>query len=140
MFSQHHLLKRLSFKPRKQPAPGPTAGTAGRPCSGGSRPALRPRPSTRPPDPRPVNSVSGGFAHATSFHVPALGEPALTAVLGRACVGAGAVVYVRACVCVAKPDLRVLQTTCVLLLLPSIFPSITVFSNESVLHITWPNY
>ena len=27
-----------------------------------------------------------------------------------------------------------------LLLLPSIFPSIRVFSNESVLHIMWPNY
>ena len=27
-----------------------------------------------------------------------------------------------------------------LLLLPSIFPSIKVFSNESVLHITWPKY
>ena len=27
-----------------------------------------------------------------------------------------------------------------LFLLPSIFPSIKVFSNESVLHITWPNY
>ena len=27
-----------------------------------------------------------------------------------------------------------------LLLLPSIFPSITVFSNESVLHIRWPEY
>ena len=27
-----------------------------------------------------------------------------------------------------------------LLLLPSVFPSITVFSNESVLHITWPKY
>ena len=27
-----------------------------------------------------------------------------------------------------------------LLLLPSIFPSITVFSNEPVLHIRWPNY
>ena len=27
-----------------------------------------------------------------------------------------------------------------LLLLPSIFPSIRVFSNESVLRITWPNY
>ena len=26
------------------------------------------------------------------------------------------------------------------LLLPSIFPSIRVFSNESVLHIRWPNY
>ena len=26
------------------------------------------------------------------------------------------------------------------LLLPSIFPSITVFSNESVLHISWPKY
>ena len=28
---------------------------------------------------------------------------------------------------------------CPLLLLPSIFPSIRVFSNESVLHIRWPN-
>ena len=27
-----------------------------------------------------------------------------------------------------------------LLLLPSIFPSIGVFSNESILHIRWPNY
>ena len=27
-----------------------------------------------------------------------------------------------------------------LLLLPSVFPSITVFSNESVLHIRWPKY
>ena len=27
-----------------------------------------------------------------------------------------------------------------LLLLPSIFPSIRVFSNESALHIKWPNY
>ena len=27
-----------------------------------------------------------------------------------------------------------------LLLLPSIFPSITVFSNESLLHIRWPKY
>ena len=27
-----------------------------------------------------------------------------------------------------------------LLLLPLIFPSIRVFSNESVLHIRWPNY
>ena len=29
---------------------------------------------------------------------------------------------------------------CPLLLLPSIFPSISVFSNESVLHIRWPEY
>ena len=29
---------------------------------------------------------------------------------------------------------------CPLLLLPSIFPSITVFSNKSVLHIKWPKY
>ena len=29
---------------------------------------------------------------------------------------------------------------CCLLLLPSIFPSIRVFSSESVLHIRWPNY
>ena len=27
-----------------------------------------------------------------------------------------------------------------LLLLPSVFPSIRVFSNQSVLHIRWPNY
>ena len=29
---------------------------------------------------------------------------------------------------------------CPLLLMPSIFPSIRVFSNESVLHIRWPKY
>ena len=29
---------------------------------------------------------------------------------------------------------------CSLLLLPSIFPNIKVFSNESVLHIRWPKY
>ena len=29
---------------------------------------------------------------------------------------------------------------CPLFLLPSIFPSITVFSNESALHIRWPKY
>ena len=29
---------------------------------------------------------------------------------------------------------------CPLLLLPSIFPGIRVFSNESVLHIRWPKY
>ena len=29
---------------------------------------------------------------------------------------------------------------CPLLLLPSIFPSIRVFSNESALHIRWPEY
>ena len=29
---------------------------------------------------------------------------------------------------------------CLLLLLPSIFPSITVFSNELALHTRWPNY
>ena len=29
---------------------------------------------------------------------------------------------------------------CPLLLLPSIFPNIRVFSNESALHIRWPNY
>ena len=29
---------------------------------------------------------------------------------------------------------------CPLLLLPSIFPSISIFSNESVLHINWPKY
>jgi len=29
---------------------------------------------------------------------------------------------------------------CPLLLLPSIFPSIKVFSSESALHIRWPNY
>ena len=30
--------------------------------------------------------------------------------------------------------------SCPLLLLPSIFPNIRVFSNESVLHIRWPKY
>ena len=29
---------------------------------------------------------------------------------------------------------------CALLLLPSVFPSIRVFSNESALHIRWPKY
>ena len=29
---------------------------------------------------------------------------------------------------------------CSLLLLPSIFPSISIFSNESALHIRWPKY
>ena len=29
---------------------------------------------------------------------------------------------------------------CPLFLLPSVFPSISVFSNESVLHIRWPKY
>ena len=29
---------------------------------------------------------------------------------------------------------------CHLLLLPSIFPSVRVFSNESVIHIRWPKY
>ena len=33
-----------------------------------------------------------------------------------------------------------LITCCPLLLLPSIFPIIRVFSNESVLHIRWPKY
>ena len=33
-----------------------------------------------------------------------------------------------------------LTLCCPLLLLPSIFPSIRVFSNESVLHIRWPKY
>ena len=33
-----------------------------------------------------------------------------------------------------------LTLCCPLLLLPSIFPSISVFSNESVLCIRWPNY
>ena len=33
-----------------------------------------------------------------------------------------------------------LKLCCLLLLLPSIFPSISVFSNESVLHIGWPEY
>ena len=33
-----------------------------------------------------------------------------------------------------------LSLCCPLLLLPSIFPSISVFSNESVFHIRWPKY
>ena len=32
------------------------------------------------------------------------------------------------------------SSACPLLLLPSIFPSIKVFSNESALHIRWPKY
>ena len=32
------------------------------------------------------------------------------------------------------------NSCCPLLLLPSIFPSIRVFSNESVLHIRWPKF
>ena len=35
---------------------------------------------------------------------------------------------------------RHLILCCLLLLLPSLFPSIRVFSNESGLHIRWPNY
>ena len=34
----------------------------------------------------------------------------------------------------------VIQPSHPLLLLPSIFPSIRVFSNESILHIRWPKY
>ena len=33
-----------------------------------------------------------------------------------------------------------LMLHCPLLLLPSLFPSIRVFSSESILHIRWPNY
>ena len=33
-----------------------------------------------------------------------------------------------------------LSLCCPLLLLPSVFPSIRVFSNESVIHIRWPEY
>ena len=33
-----------------------------------------------------------------------------------------------------------ISSRCTLLLLPSIFPSIRVFSNEKVLHIRWPKY
>ena len=38
------------------------------------------------------------------------------------------------------PWLSVITIIHPLLLLPSIFPSIKVFSNESVLHIRWPEY
>ena len=37
-------------------------------------------------------------------------------------------------------QLNFLILCCPLLLLPSIFPSIRVFSNESALHIRWPKY
>ena len=40
--------------------------------------------------------------------------------------------------CVGDPTYLILCHP--LLLLPSIFPSIRVFSNESVLHIRWPKY
>ena len=41
--------------------------------------------------------------------------------------------------CVGDPS-QPSQLCCPLLLLPSIFPSIRVFSNESGLHIRWPKY
>ena len=37
-------------------------------------------------------------------------------------------------------DIKPSHHLCPFLLLPSIFPSIRVFSNESVLHIRWPKY
>ena len=40
----------------------------------------------------------------------------------------------------ACPSSRWCHPTCLLLLLPSVFPSSRVFSNESVLHIRWPKY
>ena len=33
-----------------------------------------------------------------------------------------------------------LSLCCLLLLLPSVFPSIMVFSSELAVHIRWPNY
>ena len=42
--------------------------------------------------------------------------------------------------CPSPPALSHLILCCPLLLLPSIFPSIRVFSNESLLHIRWPKY
>ena len=42
--------------------------------------------------------------------------------------------------CPSPPALSHLILCCPLLLLPSIFPSIRVFSNESVLRIKWPKY
>ena len=39
-----------------------------------------------------------------------------------------------------KPSHPLLPASPSLLLPPSIFPSITVFSNESILHIRWPKY
>ena len=38
------------------------------------------------------------------------------------------------------PSNHLILCCCSLLLLPSIFPSISVFSNESVLHVRWPKY
>ena len=40
----------------------------------------------------------------------------------------------------SKMPSNYLVLCCPLLLLPSIFPSIRVFSNESTLHIRWPKY
>ena len=37
-------------------------------------------------------------------------------------------------------DANLLILSCPILLLPSVFPRIRVFSNESVLHIRWPKY
>ena len=38
------------------------------------------------------------------------------------------------------PSNHLILCCCPLLLLPSIFPSIRVFANESALHIRWPKY
>ena len=38
------------------------------------------------------------------------------------------------------PSSHLILLSCPLLLLPSIFPSIRVFSNESALHMRWPKY
>ena len=40
----------------------------------------------------------------------------------------------------ACPSSRWCHPTCLLLLLPSVFPSSRVFSKESVLHVRWPKY
>ena len=45
----------------------------------------------------------------------------------------------RACSCPSMPSNHLILCR-PLLLLPSIFPSIRVFSNESVIHIRWPKY
>ena len=48
--------------------------------------------------------------------------------------------FAQICVHWVSDALHHLILCTLLLLLPSIFPGISVFSNESVLHIRWPKY
>ena len=50
----------------------------------------------------------------------------------------GAIAFSTECIVLAQYP--TILSCCPLLLLPSVFPSITVFSNESARHIRWPKY